>query len=377
MKLISKQYLDLLADRDFFILMAIVFIGQLATSFLMLSLVVSAFLQTGSNFGVSGVILSFTLPGFLLMAIAGLAADLVDRKKIILVANIAITLFVLLILFSRQLIYASIPLSFLYFAGNSFFIPASSAASGQLVRKNYLLAANAVFIFTLSSGMIFGLFLAAVTHFFFGNMVTLVVCEALLLVAAVLSLALPKLPPRKTSDHLIIKAILDIWRAFIYIFNQKVIWFYFLIFAFMQGIIAFGVTLAPGFFSEIVNLSINTSPIFILPPVALGVLLGVVFVHSVRSPESNLVILGVGSLGVSSVILGMILRFNLLLGRLLLLPMALFLVIVGFGVIICVVASRTILQKKVSHNFQGTVFGANIILASLLAGVMAPAAAML
>jgi len=33
------------------------------------------------------------------------------------------------------------------------------------------------------------------------------------------------------------------------------------------------------------------------------------------------------------------------------------------------------LQKKVAHNFQGTVFGANILLASFLAGVMSPSAA--
>ena len=80
MRLIPRHYLALLSNRDFFLLISIIFIGQLATSFLMLSLVVSVFAKTGSNFGVSGVVLSFTVPGFLLMAVAGLSADIIDRK---------------------------------------------------------------------------------------------------------------------------------------------------------------------------------------------------------------------------------------------------------------------------------------------------------
>lgn len=375
MKLIPRRYFTLLSNRDFFLLTSIIFIGQLATSFLMLSLVVSVFAKTGSNFGVSGVILSFTVPGFLLMAAAGLFADIIDRKKIIIAANIIITLVVFLILISQKTVYASIPLSFLYFAGNTFFLPASSAASGQLVRRKQLLIANSIFIFTLSSGMILGLFAAAVVHFFFGNQVTLVVCGVLLVIAAILSVLLPSLPPRKSRDHSIARTLFDIWKAFLYIFNQKIIWFFFLVFAFMQGIVAFGVTLAPGFFNEVVDLSINKSPIFVMPLIGLGVLLGVIFVHSVKVGEGSLVTYGIGSLGFSSLILGLILRFNLVVGRLLFLPVAIFLVLLGFGVITSVIASRTVLQKKVAHNFQGTVFGANIILASFLAGVMSPSAA--
>src|SRR3972149_3293152 len=375
MRLIPRHYLALLSNRDFFLLISIIFIGQLATSFLMLSLVVSVFAKTGSNFGVSGVVLSFTIPGFLLMAVAGLFADIIDRKKIIVFANTIITLVVFLILISQKAVYASIPLSFLYFAGNTFFLPASSAASGQLVRRKQLLIANSIFIFPLSSGMILGLFAAALVHFFFGNQVTLAVCGILLVIAAMLSVLLPSLLPQKSRDHSIAKTLADIGRAFIYIFNQKIVWFFFLVFAFMQGIVAFGVTLALGFFDEVVGLSINKSPIFVMPLIGLGVLFGLIFVHSVKAKEGRLVTYGTGSMGFSTLILGLILRFDLVVERLLLLPVAFFLVLLGFGVIVSVIASRTVLQKKVAHNFQGTVFGANILLASFLAGVMSPSAA--
>src|SRR3989344_4459329 len=72
MRLIPRHYLALLSNRDFFLLISIIFIGQLATSFLMLSLVVSVFAKTGSNFGDSGVVLSFTIPRFLFIAVVGL-----------------------------------------------------------------------------------------------------------------------------------------------------------------------------------------------------------------------------------------------------------------------------------------------------------------
>jgi len=39
------------------------------------------------------------------------------------------------------------------------------------------------------------------------------------------------------------------------------------------------------------------------------------------------------------------------------------------------IASRTVLQKKVAHSFQGSVFGANIILAAFLSSLMSPLAA--
>ena len=265
----------------------------------------------------------------------------------------------------------------MFFEGNYFFLPATSAASSQLVRKSQLLAANSIFIFTLSGGIILGLFAAAVTHFFFSNQVTLFICAVLLVMAASLSFLLPKLSPRTRGNHSVVKTLKEIWRAFIYILRAKVIWFFFLTFALMQGVISFGVTLAPGFFNEVVGLAINKSPIFVMPLIGLGVLLGIVFIHFFRIKESTMVNLGIGILGLATLLVSLILKMDLVYGRLSLVPVGLFLVGVGFGVIWAIVGSRTALQKNVAHNYQGTVFGANILLASFLGAVMAPTAAAL
>src|SRR4030042_7154878 len=177
---IPQKYLGLFVQRDFLILSSTLFLGQIASGFLLLSLISSVFTKPGSNFAVSGVVLSLAMPSFLLVAVAGLVADLVDRKKIIIISNFAIALVVFAILLSLEKVFASISLSFLYFAGNTFFLPAISAASAQLVGKRQLSMANSIFILALVGGQLFGLFCASIINFFFGNVITLIISEALL-----------------------------------------------------------------------------------------------------------------------------------------------------------------------------------------------------
>ncbi len=370
-----KKYLVLLKNRDFLLLNLIIFIGQVASAFLILALIASVFAQTGSSLAVSGIILSFAVPSFLLMAFAGLTADIFDRKTIIVWANFAISAVVLLILISGQVVYASIPLAFFYFAANSFFIPASSAATAQLVKKRELLTANSIFIFALAGGVIMGLFIAAIISFFKGPFAVLFVCEVLLVIAAVLSLFLPKLPPRKRQNLTILKTIADIKEGFAYILTHREAWFFFVMFAVVQGVIAFGITLAPGFFDRVIGIPIEKSPILIFPLIGLGVILGTLLAHLSRFKEGFLTSFGLGILGVGSLLLGIIIRFSHL-GRILILaPVSLYLVAIGLGAVVGLTASRTALQKSVAHNYQGTVFGANIILASLFSGILSPAAA--
>src|SRR3990167_8485975 len=374
MNSLLKKYLNLLKNRDFFLLTLIIFIGQLASAFLVLALIASVYKQTGSNFGVSGVILSFAIPGFFLMAFAGLVADIFDRKTIIVVANFVIMLVVLVILLSGQVVYASIPLAFLYFAGNSFFIPASSAATAQLVKKPQILVANSLFIFALAGGVIFGLFAAAVLSFFAGSEAVLIICEFLLILAALLSLFLPKLPPRTREKLVFFSTLVDILASFGYIFSKQSIWFFFVCFALIQGIIAFGITLAPGFFDAVVGINIEKSPILIFPLIGLGVFVGTLTVQTSKFREGFFCALGIALLGIGSLVVGILIKI-VPSSKFLFLPIVIYMVMLGLGAVIVMIASRAALQKNVSHHYQGTVFGGNIILASLFSGLLSPAAA--
>ena len=372
---LSKVIAEAARWRNFFLLTLTLLFGQIASGFLLISLISSVFLRTGSNFSVAGIILSLSVPSFVLMAVAGLAADLIDRKKLIIFANTAIAVVVVLILLTLNKVFATIFLSFLYFAGNNFFFPAISAASAQIVRKSQLAVANSVFIFTLAGGQLAGLFFGSVSLFLFGYATTLIICEFFLIAAIIIPMLLPKLLPRKPDGMTVGDKIADIARAFMYIFSAKITWFFFLTFAVIQGVVAFGGTLGPGYFDEVVNLSIEKSPMFIFPPIALGVLFGALFVHNQKVRKSFFIALGLGSLGFTALLLGIIINTGLVKGIYLLLPSVIFLAFAGFGAILVMIASRTALQQRVAHNYLGTVFGANIVLAAFFASIASPLSA--
>lgn len=370
MFLLPKTYIRILKRRDFFVLSLVIFIGQVASAFLVLSLIVSVFLKTGSNLGVSGVIVSFTIPAFFLMAFAGFFADVLDRRKIIILSNIFIALVVLVVILTQNAVYASIPLSFFYFAGNTFFIPASSAATAQLVSKKELLAANSIFIFTLAGGILLGLFIASLTYFFFGAKTTLVICEGLLIIAALLSFLLPKLLPVVKSHDSLARRVNSIWRGVVYMFGSRALWFFFVTFAVAQGVIFFGITLAPGFFTEIIGIPLKQAIIFIFPMIGIGVLLGVYFIQKTRMHELYLISSGNSIVGLALVVFGLIIKTQLLPLLVAVLLSVPFLIFLGLGETVVMIASRTVIQTKVPHTHQGIVFGANIILASLIATIM-------
>ena len=374
MNIVPKTYLWVFRDRNFLILSVITFLFQATTAFVLLALIVSAFSKTDSNFAVSGVVVSFVSPALLFTAIAGFFADLFDRKKILLWSNIALAILVLFLIIFGNNVYLLFALSFSYFAVNSFFLPTVSAISAQLVPKSKLLISNSVFIFNLAVGQIVGFFVASIVHFFVGSFWNLVICEIISIVLIWLCSLLPPLYPRVSGKAAVFGVMKDVFRAFYYIFSRRSIRFFFVFFALVQGIIAFGVTLGPGFFDNVVGISIRRSPIFALPLVAGGAYLGMTFVNSPKR-ESFFVALGLGIIGVWGMILGFLLNYSLIYGLSLIFAVAVFLVILGFGIVSAMIASRTVLQKRVEHNFQGSVFGAVIILGALFASISSPLSA--
>lgn len=366
-----QSYSRLFANRDFFILTSTLFLGQVASAFLLLSLITSVFQKTQSNFGVSGVILSLSIPALILIAPAGLVADLVDRKKIILIVNFFITLCVIGIILTLSNVASTLILSFLYFAGNSFFLPAVSAASGQLSPKKDLNYANSIFFLTLTGGQVIGMFFASIVQFFFGHFSLLFVSSAFLIICIFLPMLLPKLLPDKSKMESIFSKLADIWQGFRYVFRAKTIWFYFLIFGFLQGVVAFSATLTPGFFDRVLSLPITKSPLFVFPPLAVGLFSGAIFSHRPKIRSSTFVVIGTGITGFASGIFALIIAANFL-EKWLFLPAFIFLVSCGFGVILCMIAARTVLQRRIDHKYQGTVFGANFFMQSALATVLSP-----
>lgn len=375
MNIAANKFFKPLKNPDFLLLFLTTFFGQIASAFLVLSMIVSVYARTESSYAVSGVILSFTIPGFLLMAFAGIAADIFDRRKIILFANSFIALMVFTILFFKGRVIATTLLSTLYFAGNTFYLPAVQAATAQVAGRRHLLLSNVYFVFTFAGGIILGFFLTSVVHFFLGVDVALWICFCLLMVSVVLTYFLPPLIPKKRKAFSFLATMEDVFKTFGYVFKRKILWFYFVFFALAQGIIAFAATIAPGFFREFLGLSLDRAMIFVFPLIGIGAAIGGGFVNFFKVKEHFLIILGMVVFGVAFLALGAYLDFNFRIRAISYVLMSAFLISVGFADLIIFLASRLAIQKNVYHNYQGTVFGANIILTSVLSAFLSLIAA--
>lgn len=374
MILIPKSYAQIFKNRHFLNLTLTNVFAQLAFAFLTLILVTRVFAITKSNLGVSGVVLSFVLPGLFLVAAAGLVADIFNRKIIISGSITLIALIVFLIFLSSQNVFLMIIFSFIYHGVLAFYLPAYSATSAQLVSKSQLMVANSIFTLTVVGGQIGGFLTVSVLQFFFGTSVSLAICGFLLLGAFYWSITLPELRSgaRARSWQPIFYKVKEILGAFLYIARRKLLWFFVITLAGVYGIYAFGVTLGPGFFDQVVGLSIRASPLFAFPPVAIGLVAGMAFVHLFKLEEGLICAIGLFLMGFASLVLGILISVGIL-GFLFWLVLAVFIVAGSFGAVICIIASRTVIQKLVSHRYQGTIFAASIILSALAAAVASPA----
>ena len=373
MVLLPTVYRQVLRNKNFLNLTLTNVFAQISFAFLTLILVTSVFAITKSNFGVSGVVLSFVLPGLLLVAFSGFAADLFDRKKIISfsIGAIAIIAFGILLFFGK--VFGMIVLSFVYHGLLAFYLPAFSAASSQLVKKSQLMVANSIFTLTVVGGQITGFLAVSLLQFFFGPSISIIICGLLLLAAFFWSMFLPTLRPGRRTESLrsIFNKANEIVSAFLYISQRKSLWFFVTILAVVYGIYAFGATLGPGFFNEVVGLSIRVSPLFAFPPVAVGLLAGMTFVHLAKRGEGSTSAIGLFLMGFASLVLGSLISVGVQ-GLLFWLVLALFIVFASFGAVICIIASRTVIQRLVLHRYQGTVFAASIVLSALFAAIASP-----
>jgi MFS family permease len=149
-----------------------------------------------SNTAVSLLILSFLVPAVLFSAVAGVFVDRVDRRLVLVATNVLRGLAI----FALVLVGDNFPLILLLNIFVStvtvFFAPAEAAMIPQLVPRQQLLAANAVFTLTLNAAFAIGFaLLGPLVINLAGPQAVIVVVAALYLLAAVFCFTLPASPP--------------------------------------------------------------------------------------------------------------------------------------------------------------------------------------
>lgn len=112
--------------------------------------------KTHSVFAQAQFYAALTLPAFVVGLIAGPLIDIVDRKRIMLIANFFLAILFLTYVFAGGHIFLIMFIAFLTSVAARFFIPAEIATIPLIVDKKNLDQANAFFLFTLMGSVLLG-----------------------------------------------------------------------------------------------------------------------------------------------------------------------------------------------------------------------------
>lgn len=124
---------------------------------------------TSSRFALAQFYAMITLPAFLVGIYAGSIIDLTNRKKLMLITDLLLTLLFLGYIFAAGHYWTILFVAFLASSVSQFFTPAESATIPMLVSEKQLEHANALFLFTTLGAVMAGYALAGPIIQLFGG----------------------------------------------------------------------------------------------------------------------------------------------------------------------------------------------------------------
>jgi MFS family permease len=159
----SRGFRSVLRNRFFLRLWTAQLISQTIMNAANYGLIVLVASQQGSVTATAGAIIAFALPAALFSAPAGVIVDRLDRRTVLWVSNVLRALaslgFVASLLISPKAVLPVYLLSFFTATVGQFFAPAEGAAIPQLVHKDELVNALALFNITFTMAQVLGLIL--------------------------------------------------------------------------------------------------------------------------------------------------------------------------------------------------------------------------
>lgn len=300
--------LEVLRNRPFLALWLAQALTQIGGNMVLYGLTVRVFSLTGSTSAVSLLILTFLVPAVLLSAVAGVYVDRLDRRLILVVTNLLRAIMFGLLFFVGDNLALILVLNAAISTVTTFFAPAEAAMIPVLVRRGQLLAANGIFTVTLNAAFALGFaLLGPLVVNLTSPQALLLVVAALYLLAMILTLSLPSVPPTISEHGLAVHEAsaavestfgqLREGIAFIRA-NRNITWslIYLGITASLIGVLG---VVGPAFATEALGLSAKDFVVIVLP-LGIGVVTGILLLNSYgkvlsrrRTIESGLILLGI------------------------------------------------------------------------------------
>lgn len=374
----NSRIIKTLSIKPFLFLILAEIFSQFAINMLNFALIIVAFTISSSNTAVSGVILSFTIPSLLFGLLAGVYVDRWNKKKVLYMTNITRAALVFFLIFFHSNLAVIYVLSFLISFVSQFFIPAETPMIPIVVKKEYLLTANAIFGMIIYASIFVAYAISGPILLFFGQKGIFSILTVSFLLAAFFAALIKIEQTRKTKvfvdfNRLKISFFDEARKALTFFRKAKIIYNALFLLTLAQILVLVLAVIGPGYAEEVLNIEVEKFPVFFVTPAIIGTAIGSVILGNYlhRHPKQNIAKIGLFLLGLSVLALPygskleartIVQTINSYLPHTLeiniLHIMVVLAFIMGFANSFIFVPANTILQEETSEEFRGKVYGA-------------------
>ncbi|MBI2442810.1 MAG: MFS transporter [Candidatus Levybacteria bacterium] len=367
--------IDALRVKPFAYLMSAELFTQLGANIFNFYLILVVFSLTSSNIAVAGIVLSFTIPAILFGVPAGVYVDRWEKKRVLFLSNFIRAFLLIFLAFFHQNLLIIFVISFLIAVLTQFFIPAESPIIPLIVPQKLLLSANALFGLGIYGSMLIAFILSGPIIILFGQVKTLLLL-ACMFFASCFFLWLMMVPTRTSKNHKgvgkVTKAMVEEIRDVVRLLsNTKEVHHSLFLLALSQVLILLIASLAPGYATSVLKVTVESFPILFIAPAACGVFIGAISVSLLQKVKRDKIItIGLFLSGAAMLILpygsriaakDVIITINQYLPLFLNVTIhhivTLLAFLLGFSNAFVFVPSNTILQEKTSDEVRGKVYG--------------------
>ncbi len=370
----KKNILHALSEKSFLYLWLGEIFTQISIHLFNFFCIIIVFKETHSSTAVAVVVLAFTIPAILFGSFAGAYVDKWDKKKVLLITNLARALLFIILAFYIHNIYVLYTFGFIIAILTQFFIPAETPMVPLVVQKKNLLSANALFGMGVYGSILIAYALSGSLIIFLKPVNTLFFLAFMLIVgAAFIYFIKPR--PSQRKDFLEIKSpsiLKELKNTVSFMFKTKQISSSLLFLSLSQILILILATIAPGYASQVLHVGVEEVPLFFVTPAALGMIVGAVMLVNVfhNFKKEKVINVGLFLAGTAMLFLpygsrvasrGFVQTINSYLPHLfqidILHIMVVLAFILGFANALIFVPANTIIQERTKDEFRGKVYG--------------------
>jgi MFS family permease len=367
-----NPYASLLRNGNFTKLWGSQILSQIAQNLLFFALIIRVFdLASGTHFAnvsVALLVLAFGIPAIIFGPLAGVYVDYWNRKWVLVAVNFIRALLVLLFVFVEHNLYIVLAIAFAISTSSQFFIPAESAAIPVLVEKPMLVAANALFVFTLYGSFVVGYGSSAFAIKIFGDEGPYILTSVLWVLAALADLLLPTMKAIRIRHRLTLREeVKRVWGEISSnldtIRKSHRLYFPIMQLTITQSVVGIVLALAPALSLALLRTKLTNSSHVLLIPAGIGLVAGVILINSliVKYSTARVVAISmlIASLGLTALgLAGQIYRIHSASINSVSTIVAILVFSLGLFNAMISAAAQTMLQEATTDQTRGKVFGA-------------------